>query len=558
MIGIGLGLGLGGDHRAPSWKVQSATLALALLPGGIEHSGGVVTRMRDDSGLGRHGTPTGSPAVDLTGPVPGVRFADSNDRIDGAISYLDQPCTVFIACKPHSHNVGDYAYLFDASDNGATGRSTEVIELYGLSGVRQPQGDANAASADSALLPTVRRGDFAVSSRSHWKDGYWQVANAQSGSPARTATTYRLGQRQGGGQPWDGSIYAVLVYAGAMNDVDKRRVQNQLNALLDLPKPFSFPTTAATNSADPPRFIVPPVLDALVGVPLDIWKGSVDIRDGVDASRVATSDLTFNRSDRDRWSVTPPSAGLYDFSIIESAGSVGTIINAVAMPTTTKKYLLGIGDSNMNRMGAGMLPILAGMFGSSLLDFVGTKGPNAPYTQKHEGIDSWTWALFNGATSPFFSGGVLNVANYATLLAHAPTHIIWALGQNDVYNTSLANLETTITASLAHAETLIAAFSAQFPGVKHGLALNYPLNANPASGWSTAASRYDFWKRVHRYAERAITQFDNRAAENIALIPTIFRVDPVDSYSDSIHVNASPGHEQLARVYAAWLAAHWS
>ena len=559
MIGLAhslsIGAGVGGGVQ---WSAPGTTLALALLPSGIEHSGGVVTRWRDDSGLGRHGTPTSSPAVALDGIVPGVVFGDSGDRIDGAISYVDQPCTVFIACKPGTHNLGDYAYLFDASDNGSTGRSTEVIELYGLSGIRQPQGDANAAVADTATLATVRRGDFAVTSRSYWADGYWKASHAHSGRPSRSPTSYRLGQRQGGGQRWDGTIYAVLVYAGAMNEHDRRRIQAQLLTMLDLPPIFAYPTTAATNAAAAPRYLVPPVLDALVGVPLEIWKGSVDIRDGADASRYATSDLPFNRSAVDRWSVTPPAADLYDLSIISGSGSVATIINAVEMPTTGKAYVLPIGDSNMNRAGAGLLPIMAYQFGADRLEFVGTKGPNAPFTVKHEGIDSWTWTLFNGATSPFFSAGVLNMGAYAALLDHDPTHIWIALGQNDVYNSTIPNLDTTIAASFVHAETLIAAFRAQWPGVKIGIALNYPLNADPAIGWGTASARYGFWQRVHRYAEAAIVQFDGRAADGISLIPTIFRVDPVDAYLDPIHMNPSPGHEQLARVYGAWLAAHWS
>ncbi len=360
----------------------------------------------------------------------------------------------------------------------------------------------------------------------------------------------------------------MLVYAGAMSLLDKERVQSQLLDLAGLADPFKWPLDAATDLEDDPRFILPEVIPAIVGRKVEIWKDSVHYRNGTDATQSATSDLTLGRCTSDRWTVTPTIAGEYDFTVTEGEFTAATMIDAIPMLAVdaTKKRIVWIGDSNTARAGSGWIEYIGNELGSARVEMVGSLGPNSTYTYKHEGRDSWTWApavgsagSYNRAGSPFFNGGgSLDVAGYLLSLANLPDFMMWTLGQNDVYLATEGTLEAAITAAFVEAELLLAAFTAELPTVKHGLAMNFPMNMDPASGWDTAASRLIARRKVHRYVERLIEQFGDREDEGIYIVPTFFRVDPIRGYADAIHMNSSPGHEQLGEAYLAWLVAHWT
>lgn len=553
----------------PIYNVQSARLALCLLPEGIQHTGSDVTQWRDSSANANHGTASGGCLLDTSGPINGVIFDGVNSQISGSLSETDQPGTLFIVKKMLT-NPSAYQWVYDSSDTGNADRSIEFRQVFGSAVVYQGQNSNSTASYlfGNTTDIVLHRGEYTTVSRSIWENGVWKGSSGVDTSSPRTATAYNLGKRLDGTFPWNGVIYAVLLYEGAMNEVDRQNIQNMLLDLFGAAHPYVWPDIgAASDTSSDPRFIVPPVLDAIVGRDVEIWKDSVHLRDGQDANQVASSDLLIRRSPSDRWRVRADAAGSYGFTITEGSSSqfsLSTTIQAVPMldAGAPKRYLLFVGDSNTARMGSGLIEYLGNLLGSSRMAMLGLNGPNSGYTYKHQGKDSWSWASYGQASglagdpSPFFNGGVLDIPNYLSQLSHNPTHIFWNLGQNDVY--SAPNVETAIDAAFGYAEMLISAFSAAVPGVKHAMSMNWCLAMDPALGWGTKAARYDKRTRVHRYAERLLASFSGREAENIYIVPTFWRMDPVTAWADVIHMNSSPGHVQTLEPFLAWLVAHWT
>ena len=543
--------------------VESATLKLALLPTSIESTGGIVTRWRDESGNGYHGTPTGSPTVDTTMVVDGVAFGGTK-RIDGSIVLLDQPCTIFLLWRNNDPTHADYAYAAELTDNGSFERSTVLVDIYGSMSGRRAQADSNVSYSYSSTALLLHRVELSTMGAAIYENGVWKSSTAIP-STARNVTSYRLGLSFAGNKPVDATECAFLVYEGLMSEADTLAIENQLMAMAELATPFDWPIQAATVTTGDPQFILPPTIDALVGYELRFDVDSVGYRDGL-VSRSFASDLPIDASLASRRVVVPPTAGTYSFSVTEGAYTASTTITARPVPTSgAKKYVLAFGDSNCQRWRAGLQEYILDILGTSPIEFVGTLGPDAGYRTKNEGRDSWVFGTAAGALggfdkvgSPFYAGGAsLNLASYEAGLSHAPTHMIVCCGQNAAYLATEAALEAALDVEIAAASNIFQAAEAQWPGIKIGLLQSWPLNANPAV-WGSWANRLIVRRKMHRLAQR-LEELLTEPGVDVSLIPTFFQVGigvrPYNSWADPLHVSSS-GHLQLINPVLGWLAAH--
>ena len=550
------------NQRHRHFRIGSGVLDLLWLPESRESAAGVLTRWRDLSGLGHHGTPAGSPAVDETG-VPGVRFNGAGQYINCALSGDDQPSTWFVLKRTVTPNLGDRATIVEVSDTGGAFRGTELLELYGSAGsVRDRTLDDGSASYVVAAPKTqlmLNRADFGASERVLLEDGKWKVSSAVPAGAARAAVYCRVGQRLDGAKPWDGVVCAVVRYRGSVSLLEREYIERLLLARASLSLPFSWVAAPdASNPTSDPLSNLPPVLEAIVGRPTTVHESSIHLRDGRTPAIVVTSDLPLDTSTYGAITVTPPAAGDYTLSFTEGAHTYSTTVRAAAMlaPGAAQRVILAVGDSITRRGASGWLADLQVELGARAL-FVGTQGPATNYHVMHEGHDSWLWATFNSVASPFWSGGVLDVAAYLALLAAPPDVILWSAGQNGYYSVGLPGLDAAITVEHAHLDTLIAAFSAELPDVIHGVSTAYPLGAD-LSIWGSAAAWYTMRTKANRYARATLAHFGGREAENIIIRGGAHvGIDPVRGYDpDLIHPNSAPGGRDLARAELAWLVAH--
>lgn len=552
-------------------QVGSATLKLALLPQSIvADSSGLVYQWDDRSGYGYHAVPTNGPIVDSTtvAGLTGVKFDGTNDRLDGGIAITaDRPMTVFLLYKTVVDNGGGTAFVLDMSDNGSADRSVQIERLFTNVAVRDESGDNGQASYvnSPATAFLLHRFDVDLQGRAIYENGNWKAGSARGNTTVRSPTTYRLGDRITGGFPWNGIIFALCVYEGAMSEADKKRVEAALLSVAKLGQPYQWPLPRASTTAGDPRLILPPAnlaIHALTGRQIEIWKDAVHYRDGASYDQTITTALPLDESRDDRWALTPTAAGDYNVRIDEGAYNATariTVRDMLAGGAPNKKILC-VGDSNTNRGGSGWIEIIGEELGARVT-FVGTKGPNAGMQFKHEGIDGATWVSFDTAGSPFFNGGgSLNIAGYRALLAADPDIIVWRLGQNDVYNQTDGTIEGVITTAFSHAETLIAAWTAALPSVKHLIVLSAPLARSAllwTSNWGTFANQQK--KNLHRLAERGYTQFAGREGSRIFVAARpFFSIDPIDGYVEHIHHNSYPGHKQEAAAILPALVAIWT
>lgn len=541
--------------------LESHDWDVLLLPSSIEETTNVVTRWRDLSKWGRHFTPTGSPEIDTGGFDTGVLFDGVNDHMDGTLSMSDEYCTLFVLSRTVVDTPGDYAWVVDASDNGAIDRSISHYHAFGSVLARQSQNDSgNASLPDSSTTLVLHRIQFSPSGRVIFKNGNWFASSAVAASPARTITSIRLGSRRDGSKRWNGILYAIGLVRGQIDDRDIEKREAQFLALAGLDAPYRWPLTAATATADP-RWVLPAVTPAIVGRPLVLFRDGVWYRDGTDIAQAATwTGGSFDTTPSDRWSMTPTTAGDTTLTITAGAHTASTTVRAVPMlaSNATKRRFLCVGDSRTNRGGSGWIEVVGNDLGSLRVEMVGTKGPASGYTYKHEGIDSKTWTTFSSSGSPFWvGGGAEDIAAYIALLANPPDAIIWSLGQNDVTAVAEGALDATITTAFGLADARFAAFTAELPLVWHIIATNSPLAMDPALGSNTVEARLTARRKVHRYVERVIANYSDREDERIIVCNTFPATNTIAGYGDAIHENNFPGHQQIAKPYLATLVHAW-
>lgn len=199
----------------------------------------------------------------------------------------------------------------------------------------------------------------------------------------------------------------------------------------------------------------------------------------------------------------------------------------------------------------------------------------------HEGYGGWTWNAFiskvvphsvhftKKGTSPFIfensSGNLeLDVNRYFKKVCGGkkPNVIIIMLGINDCFRfqqflPNREDVENRINATLKASEKLIKALREAAPGAIIGICLTTPPNSREDAFFANYKGTYHrwTWKQVqHILVKAEIKHFNNRAKENIFLIPTNLGIDPVKGYpaTNGVHPNTI-GYSQIANSIYCWI-----
>jgi len=242
------------------------------------------------------------------------------------------------------------------------------------------------------------------------------------------------------------------------------------------------------------------------------------------------------------------------------------VANPAAGNGVTRKVIV-IGDSTTN----------AGVTTQRLLDHFSTDvmkiellGSLGSGSNKHEGRSGWMYSnyindtSFNNFTNAFWDGTKFNFPWYMSQKGYTSVdHVIINLGINDTLQ--VKSLDDVVT----QAKAMIASIKAFNANIKIGICLPIPP--------SVEQRKFGSWKTKQRYRrdlfnlyKRFITEFDNRLAENIYIVPiytnldTVYNMEteqvPVNANNntlitvnkDNIHPAAS-GYYQIADVYYYYL-----
>lgn len=197
------------------------------------------------------------------------------------------------------------------------------------------------------------------------------------------------------------------------------------------------------------------------------------------------------------------------------------------------------------------------------VELVGSQGSDSLH---HEGRSGRKWSWFAGSESPFWYNGSLDFGHYVStyLDSTPPTHIIFALGVNDVGLVSLSNSDAAISASITSASLLVDAIHATVPLAEIGIWLLPPgssSDANFTANYGTGPGTAWNHKQVqHKYVKQTIIIFGNREEENISLIPTNLVIDPSDypigHYSGNALHPTIVGQYAFGDVMASWVRFH--
>lgn len=188
--------------------------------------------------------------------------------------------------------------------------------------------------------------------------------------------------------------------------------------------------------------------------------------------------------------------------------------------------------------------------------FVGTQGTGT----SHEGHSGKTWEWFGSdAASPMTDGsGTLDLASYISGLSATPTHVVWLLGTNKIFTADLGTIDTTVTAELDDAETIINAWPGS--GVVHAFALTLPGLADDSGFVSYDPALQSWWtwrQKQNAMALGILDRFGGREGEDIYIIPTNASVDGAVSSGDYPSNNglhpSTQGYEKLGDTVAAFL-----
>jgi hypothetical protein len=547
-----------------NFQCGSMSLVGMFVPSGRTIAGGLVTQWKNSvgtAGIG-HLTSVGSPPVDNSNALGGVSLDGSTQYLDASVGNLvDTPMTVFVLSKGISQT-GDRRWLIDFSDTAAGFRSNGVVEFFNQRGsIHEFTGDTgNAGYVDGRTDVMLTQHTFTARNRSVDTDGAWAASSCFPIVGTRTLTHMRVGGGLDGLATsfWRGTVMAIFIYTGEPSERDARRINKQILRWAQKSVPADWPTYVNTDFGAP-RIILEPILYAITGKPVQIWKAAVSVRDvPTDASTYQiTCDLTVDSSYSDRWIVTPQAPGDYNISISVDGTSKSGIIRAINMPAAPakKRVLLMTGDSNFSFMSVGAFNLLFDDH-SSRFQWVGTL-LGAGALCKNEGIGSMSFAGFDDATSgfpvhsPWFTAGVIDVETYLRALDDVPDVMFHSALSNDIYLTAEGSLDATITTAFGHLEHYKAAFSSAVPGLVHVVCCpTGPGGMNIAFWVGTGGLPNTSQQALHRTflkgAERVISDYGGQEASGVWILNAQHRFDPWNGYRDILHVNGSRGQDQYA------------
>ncbi len=263
---------------------------------------------------------------------------------------------------------------------------------------------------------------------------------------------------------------------------------------------------------------------------------------------------------------TPFTVNVYDFNktLLETK-SVTLNVIASSAPSTVKNCLF-VGDSlTANGDITEKVRDLFVLLGSNTPVFWGTQdtSPN-----EDEGRSGWSFATFVGATSPFYNGGVIDIANYRSGLSMGATkfdYVSIQLGINDCFDTEQSESESV--AIIDDAKTLIDGFITDNSSCI--ITIQLPsVDSNTKGGWGanygSDETKDGYQLNVRRLRELIISEFDDGAYDtNVKVGIAGLGIDRYYGYprttevvgsrytdTNEVHTNAlhpdTEGYEQMA------------
>lgn len=537
----------------------------------------------DDVGTGaRHLTLTGSPATDDTGPMGAFLLDGVNDRGDWTgTAFSDTELTMFVVMKVESWpSAGAYEGILELSDTTGSDRS-HWLYVYGSSnsvGLRTGNDVGAISFATSGSPPDpafdgwlVLRVTVTANARSVWVNGTYRGSSAAIKTP-RNITRIRIGNRLAGDVGYGNvKLASVLIYGGVMAEQACIDLEDDILERLSLAKPFDYSDIpVATNGTDPPDFsIVLGDVDVVAGMPLRVEKASLMAFNGRGVAP-DTFDYDATYVEHPGHYVLTPPLGPSNLFLEKNGEAWITGFQGRELPTSGKRYLLILGDSNVNRMRIGLVPMLTRILGESLIECVGTVAAPTGYPGATTGYDSYVLASENvaGAAGAFlapgsvlYAGGPsLNIPAFFASLTHTPTHVILACFQNAPYLADEANVNTALGYEKTAAQTILNAMGQAAPGLKVALMTEWPLIADPAAyggSWSAREVYHRKMRRAAIAAQETVGGIVYASASAISTFPHVgIGTRPYSPWGDPVHLSPA-GHEQLLPTTLGWLAAKW-
>jgi len=251
--------------------------------------------------------------------------------------------------------------------------------------------------------------------------------------------------------------------------------------------------------------------------------------------------------------LTTPVAGTYPCTITFKnkgllIGAYTINLSVVAKVTDGTKKVLLIADSLLVQADTIWTNNINSVLSDSLITYVGTQGT----TVKHEGRGGWGFYSFITAGSPFFKGGVLDIASYfADNSIDNPDIVFISLGINDLFmhcGTSDDGLTPAdITSILNQAKTLIAGFLSYNANLK--VVVSIPtICANNTTLWNSnynpAEYSQDLYiENMHKWWMSFVSEFENNAYN--ARVSVSYEALFLDrnNYTNGVHTDTAGSNE---------------
>lgn len=351
---------------------------------------------------------------------------------------------------------------------------------------------------------------------------------------------------------------------------------------------------AHCTAAEPPHLTLPPVIHAVPGQPVSVYFDNIVLTRNPGSWQFKVT-CPLGTVEKQRWTLTAADrdTGEHAFAIevrdangthAETARALLRVAPRDAGADRELRLLI-VGDSLTNASHyPNEIARLLSLPGNPRATLLGTHQPSSARPGvAHEGYGGWRWESFltkwdaapatpaagpvRRARSPFLfadENGVpeLDLPRYfREHCAGSPPDVVsFLLGINDCFGANPddpAAVDAKITEVLGHAEKLLAAFRAAAPEAVLAVGLTTPPNARESGFEASYKGRYHRWgwKRIqHRLVRRMITQFQDREAGGIHLVPTGLNLDPWDGYPDNNGVHPNPqGYAQIGGSFYAWL-----
>jgi len=273
-----------------------------------------------------------------------------------------------------------------------------------------------------------------------------------------------------------------------------------------------------------PRMTIPAVIHAVVGVEFNLYSDAIIL--GTDCGKTSPKEYsveyisTVGKSTERGFRLTAIAGDVgtksllikvYDSNhTVVATKTVSLVVLANAAPSAVKRICC-VGDSLLsNGPISTTTQAQFAALGSNLPLFFGTAGSDPA---KHEGRAGWTWGTFAGATSPFYSGGALNINAYRTTLGMGTNKfdvVSFQLGVNDSFGAFKTDAD--ITAIINNAKAVITAFLADNASTK--IIVHLPtMDGNTKGGWAenygTTGYKSEYQANIWKLREAIISNFDS-------------------------------------------------